>query len=43
MSAYLNDNLIHLWFAFLLIAFGGCLEGIRRLSRRERITRGVRN
>jgi hypothetical protein len=39
----MNDILIHLWFAFLLITFGGCVEGIRRLSRRERIARGERN
>lgn len=39
----MNDILIHLWFSFLLITFGGCVEGIRRLCRRERITRGERN
>lgn len=36
----MNEILVHLWFAFLLVTFGGCIEGIRRLSRRERLVRG---
>ncbi|WP_259741071.1 hypothetical protein [Pseudomonas frederiksbergensis] len=40
MIAYLNDILIHLWLAFMLIVFGGCLAGIRWLDRRYRIARG---
>jgi len=43
MSAFVDEMLVHLWFAFLLITFAGCAEGIRRLSRRERIVRGERN
>lgn len=39
----MNDILVHLWLACRLVAFGGCLEGIRRLSRRERVMRGERN
>jgi|GEM_PF-3459899 len=39
----MNDIMVHLWLAFLLITFGGCIEGIRRLSRRERTARGERN
>jgi len=39
----MNDILIHLWFAFLLVAYGGCLEGIRRVSRRQRVARGGGN
>ncbi len=40
MSAFLNDILIHLFFAFMLVAAGGVLWGIRRLERRARIARG---
>jgi hypothetical protein len=37
-----SDILLHLWLAFLLVSFGGCIEAIRRLLRRELIARGIR-
>lgn len=42
MSSYLSSNLIPLWLGFMLIASGGCIEGIRRLVQRERTARGER-
>ncbi|WP_259331677.1 hypothetical protein [Pseudomonas sp. FW300-N2A2] len=42
MITFLSENLIHFYFAFMLVGFGGCLEWTRRLMRRERIARGVR-
>lgn len=42
MITFLSENLIHFYFAFLLVGFGGCIEGCRRLVRRDRIVRGVR-
>jgi hypothetical protein len=38
----MSDILIHLWLFFMLALAGGCLEGCRRLIRRDRIARGVR-
>lgn len=38
----MNDILIHLWLAFLLVLSGGLIESCRRLLRRDRIARGVR-
>lgn len=43
MSAYLNDNLFHFWFAFLAIVGVGTWCGIRYLARRLRMARGDRN
>lgn len=40
MSIIPSDILLHLWLAFMLILGGCCVEGIRRLSRHERIVRG---
>lgn len=34
--------IIHLYFGFMLLLAVGCLEGCRRLIRRDRIARGVR-
>lgn len=34
--------IIHLYIGFMLILCGGCLEGIRRVLRLERIARGVK-
>jgi len=42
MITFLSENLIHFYFAILLVGFGGCIEGCRRLMRREQIARGVR-
>lgn len=42
MIDFPNDILIHLWLGFLLILACGCVEGIRRLTRRSRIARGNR-
>lgn len=36
----MNDILFHLWLLFILVVCGGCLEVIRRLARRGRISRG---
>jgi hypothetical protein len=43
MSAYLNDHVVHLWFAFLVIVGVGTWCGIRHLARRLRVARGERN
>lgn len=32
--------LTNLWILFMIILAGGCVEGCRRLLRRERIARG---
>jgi hypothetical protein len=42
MIAFLETNLVHLYFGSLLIMFGGCFWGVRRLSRRARVVRGDR-
>lgn len=34
--------LVHLYFGFMLLLAGGCVEGIRRLVRWDRIARGVK-
>jgi hypothetical protein len=34
--------ILHLYFGFMLVICGGCLEGIRRLLRRERMALGIR-
>jgi hypothetical protein len=36
----MNDIIFHAWLAFMLFTCGGCLEVIRRLCRRARISRG---
>lgn len=35
-------NLVVLYIIFMLLLAGACLEGIRRLVRRDRIARGVK-
>lgn len=42
MIAFLDKNLVHFYLGSMLIIFGGCLWGIRRLTRRMRIVRGER-
>jgi flagellar biogenesis protein FliO len=42
MIAFLEKNLIHFYLGSMLIMFGGCFWGVRRLSRRARIARGNR-
>ncbi|WP_256589988.1 hypothetical protein [Pseudomonas sp. B1(2018)] len=42
MTTIPSDILLHLWLAFLVIAYVGCVEGIRRLLARGRIARGGR-
>jgi hypothetical protein len=34
--------IIHLYVGLMLVLCGGCLEGCRRLIRRDRLARGVR-
>jgi len=35
-------NLVVLYILFMLLLTGGCLAGIHRLRRRDRIARGVK-
>lgn len=42
MINFLSENLIHFYFAGMLVIGGGCVEGARRLLRRDRIARGGR-
>ncbi|WLG49134.1 hypothetical protein [Pseudomonas sp. FP1742] len=43
MITFVSENLIHFYLAGMLVIGGGCIEGIRRLMRRDRIARGVRS
>jgi hypothetical protein len=42
MINFVSENLIHFYLAGMLVIGGGCIEGIRRLMRRDRIARGVK-
>lgn len=42
MITFVSENLIHFYLAGMLVIGGGCIEGIRRLMRRDRIVRGVK-
>ncbi|MCR8931952.1 MULTISPECIES: hypothetical protein [unclassified Pseudomonas] len=42
MIAFLENNLLHFYFGFLLVLFGACFWGVRRLMRRARMVRGER-
>ncbi|WP_269669289.1 hypothetical protein [Pseudomonas glycinae] len=42
MIAFLENNLLHLYFGSLLILFVACMWGICRLTRRARMVRGER-
>ena len=42
MINFVSENLIHFYLAGMLVIGGGCIEGIRRLMRRDRIARCVK-
>lgn len=42
MTTIPSEILLHLWLLFMLVLGGACVEGIRRLVRRELIARGGR-
>lgn len=42
MINFVSENLFACYLYFMLLLAGGCLEGIRRLIRRERIVRRIR-